>query len=215
MGRHLCGSGPLAIAIKHAAFKLVKGGFSCLRRRTWCAPAAAAEAEHLAAACTVTDFAIDDEGFVLRAVLLEGFHLLFECVFLREFLHLGILLQLAVHFAPVAWVARLVWLLGPVGNIPLDHAEPDVACLAEYLWAVFFQLLQLCRILDVADDGLEEGEGDVANVVEHVDVFDQALPGQLVEGGYWHDGRVGSWAKGGVEAHGQRAVVCEGLETFT
>jgi hypothetical protein len=72
-------------------------------------------------------------------------------------------------------------LLIPVWYIPFYEPQPYLARLALDLCAVLFQLLQLIGILDVAENRFEKGKRDVANIVEEVDVLDQALPGQFEE----------------------------------
>lgn len=79
-----------------------------------------------------------------------------------------------------------MWLLVPIWNIPPDISLPNLLCLALDLWAVFFELLQLCRVLDMAKNGLKKRVWDVTDVGKHVDVLDEALPRELVKAGYRH-----------------------------
>lgn len=77
-------------------------------------------------------------------------------------------------------------LLLPVGDVALDEAEPDLACFANYLATVLFELEKLGWDLNVSEDRGEEGIGQIANIVEHADVLDKPGFGDLVQRGGRH-----------------------------
>lgn len=89
-----------------------------------------------------------------------------------------------------------MWLFVPVRDIPPNISQPDILCLALYLWAVFFKLLQLCWVLDMTENRFEKRERYITDIVEHVDVLDKALLCKLIES--WDRHREGELGDFGV-----------------
>lgn len=49
------------------------------------------------------------------------------------------------------------------------------------MWAVVLELEELVWALYESENGLEERIGEIANVSEHIDIFDKPLTGQFEE----------------------------------
>lgn len=122
------------------------------------------------------------------SVLFERLHLLAQLLLLSLCFLLRIVLKLLVDLAPVPRIAWLVRLLVPAGYVALDEPEPYLARLALDLGAVCLELSELVGDLNLAENGGEEGVGNVAYVFQHVDVLDQPGFGQGKEARDWHCG---------------------------
>jgi hypothetical protein len=131
---------------------------------------------------------------VAVAVLFQRLHLLSQRLLLRLFLGRRFLLELLVDFAPVLGVPRLVWLLVPTWYISFDQPDPYLAGLALYLRTVCFELDKLVWDLDLAEDGGEEGVGQVAYILQHVYVLHQPRFGEVEETRDRHGDCMRNWS---------------------
>lgn len=95
-----------------------------------------------------------------------------------------------------------MWLLLPVWYVSFYEAEPDFTRLSEKLRAIGLELDKLVGALYESENRLKERVGQIANVAEHVDVFDKPLTGQLEQGKSRH----------GVGNGGVAKRLCRGVE---